>query len=153
VVTSGLISITVTNERYTTVAGVLTQVDVIGQGIIRNGTTAPVYIYSSPPSVEGLDINGRLTTYLDTDLDWKPAPGEPRPLQVTLQPGQELTYSVSRKGLSTRTLQETTAWHVEPEDAVDRYSDFRTYADCMEVPITALPDGTSIVNSYKPWGQ
>lgn len=153
VVTSGLINITVTNERYTTVAGVLTEVDVIGQGIIRNGTTAPVYVYSSPPSVEGLDVNGRLTTYLDTDLDWKPAPGEPRPYQVTLKPGQELTYSVTRNGLSTRTLQQTTAWHVKPEDAVDRYSDFDTYNGCFEVPVTTPPGGTSIMNSYKPWGQ
>lgn len=153
VVTSGLTNVTVTNERYTTVAGLLTQVDVIGQGIIRNGTTAPVYVYSSPPSVEGLDVNGRLTTYLDTDLDWKPAPGEPRPYQVTLQPGQELTYSVSSVGVSTRTLQQTTAWHMEPEDAVDRYSDFDTYNGCFEVPVTAPPGGTSIMNSYKPWGQ
>lgn len=153
VVTSGLINITVTNERYTTVAGVSTQVDIIGQGIIRNGTTAPVYIYSSPPSVEGLDVNGRLTTYLDTELDWKPTPGEPRPYQVTLQPGQELTYSVAHVGISTRTLQQTTAWHMEPEDAVDRYSDFDTYNGCFEVPVTAPSGGTSIMNSYKPWGQ
>jgi hypothetical protein len=153
VVTSGLMNITVTNERYTTVAGVLTEVDVIGQGIISNGTTAPVYVYSSPPSVEGLDVNGRLTTYLDTNLDWKPAPGEPRPYQVTLQPGQELTYSVTRNGLSTRTLQQTVAWHVKPEDAVDRYSDFDTYNGCFKVPVTAPPGGTSIMNSYKPWGQ
>ena len=153
VVTSGLMNITVTNERYTTVAGVLTEVDVIGQGIIRNGTTAPVYVYSSPPSVEGLDVNGRLTTYLDTNLDWKPAPGEPRPYQVTLQPGQELTYSVTRNGLSTRTLQQTTAWHVKPEGAVDRYSDFDTYNGCFEVPVTAPQGGTSVMNSYKPWGQ
>lgn len=153
VVTSGLTNITVTNERYTTVAGMLTEVDVIGQGIIRNGTTAPVYVYSSPPSVEGLDVNGRLTTYLDTNLDWKPAPGEPRPYQVTLQHGQELTYSVTRNGLSTRTLQQTVAWHVKPEDAVDRYSDFDTYNGCFKVPVTAPPGGTSIMNSYKPWGQ
>lgn len=153
VVTSGLMNITVTNERYTTVAGVRTEVDVIGQGIIRNGTTAPVYVYSSPPSIEGLDVNGRLTTYLDTNLDWKPAPGEPRPYQVTLQPGQELTYSVTRNGLSTGTLQQTVAWHVEPEDAVDRYSDFDTYNGCFQVPVTAPPGGTSIMNAYKPWGQ
>ena len=72
VVESGLTDITVTNERYTTVAGVRTMVDILG-------TTSPVYIFNSAPSVKGLDVNGRVTFYLDADFNWKPAPGEPRP--------------------------------------------------------------------------
>lgn len=153
VVESGLTDITVTNERHTTVAGVSTMVDIAGQGLIRNRTTAPVYIFSSAPSVKGLDTNGRLTIYLDTDFNWKPAPGEPRPAQITLQPGEDLTYRVYRTGLYTSTLRETVAWYVNPEEAVDYYADFRTYADCPPVPVVALPGGTSIMNTYAPWGQ
>jgi hypothetical protein len=153
VVESGLTDITVTNERYTTVAGVSTMVDIAGQGLIRNRTTTPVYIFDSAPSVRGLDTNGRLTIYLDTDFNWKPTPGEPRPAQITLQPGESLTYRVYRTGLYTSTLRETAAWYVNPEDAVDYYADFRTYVDCPDVSVVALPGGTSIMNTYVPWGQ
>lgn len=153
VVESGLTDITVTNERHTTVAGGITMVDIVGQGLIRNRTTAPVYIFDSAPSVQGLDANGRLTIYLDTDFNWNPAPGQPRPAQITLQPGEELTYSVHRTGLYTETLRKTAAWYVNPEDSVDYYADFRTYVDCPEVSVVALPGGTSIMNTYVPWGQ
>lgn len=153
VVESGLTDITVTNERYTTVAGVSTMADILGHGLIRNRTTAPVYIFNSAPSVKGLDVNGRVTTYLDTDFDWKPTPGEPRPAQITLQPGQDLAYAVHRSEISTETLRTTAAWHVNPEDSVDYYADFRTYVDCPHVSVAALPGGTSIMNTYVPWGQ
>lgn len=149
----GLTVLTVTNERYTTVAGIRAVVDILGRGLIRNRTTAPVYIFDSAPSVKGLDVNGRVTTYLDTDFDWKPAPGEPRPPQITLHPGQDLTYTVHRSEISTEALRATVAWHVNPEDSVDYYADFRTYVDCPGVSVTALPGGTSIMNTYVPWGQ
>lgn len=152
VVESGLTDITVTNERYTTVAGVSTMVDVLGHGLIQNRTTAPMYIFNGAPAVRGLDVNGRVTIYLDSDFDWKPVPGEPRPAQILLQPGQNLTYTVQRRELSTETLHATTAWHVNPEDSVDYYADVQAYVGCPEVSVVALPGGPAIMNTYIPWG-
>lgn len=57
-----------------------------------------------------------------------------------------------RSEISTETLRGTAAWHVNPEDSVDYYADFRTYVDCPDVSIAALPGGTSIMNTYVPWG-
>lgn len=150
VVTSGLTDITVTNERA---INVFTLVDIVGHGAISNDTTAPIDVYISSPSVKGLDVDGRVSTYLDTEFDWRPAPGEPRPAQVTIQPGQMLTYTVAEQGLSSSTLRKTTAWYVDPNDSVDRYSDFDTYANCPRVSVVAVPGGPSIMNSYVPRGQ
>lgn len=153
VVESGMTDVTVVNERYTTVANISTEADVLGHGLIRNRTTAPVYIFDSAPSVKGLDVSGRLTFYLTGEFDWTPPVGQPRPPQITLQPGQDLTYTVRNNEVLTKTLRETAAWYVNPKDSVDYYSDFRTYADCPPLTVVALPGGTSIMNTYVPWGQ
>lgn len=153
VVTSGLVDVHATNERYTTVAGVSTMADMTGHGVIHNGTTAPVFVTSWAPSVKGLDANGMVTTYLDTEFEWKPAPGQPRPPQITLLPGQDLTYSVKAKEVPSGTIRATKTWYVDPSDSVDYYSDFRTYADCEDVKVSALPNGSSVINNYVPWGQ
>ncbi len=140
------------NERDS-VTNVFTVVDIQGHGAIRNDTTAPIHVFSSEPSVKGLDIDGRVTTYLDAEFDWKPAPGEPRPAQITLQPGPTLSYVVTEQGLSSSTLRKTKAWYVDPKDSVEGYSDFRTYVDCPAAPVAAISGGPGITNTYVPRGQ
>lgn len=153
VVTSGLESVTVQNERHATSGGVTTVVDVAGRGNVHNGTTAAVKVSLYIPSVRGLDIQGRETQiYFTGDFDNNPPPGDPRPYEIAVGPGENAGYSFTAAGVRSADVEKTVAWYADPTYNVGDFADFDIYLSCPEVSVVPPEGGPSIPNTYVPWG-
>lgn len=150
-VISGLTDVTVTGERDWIVG---TLIDFVGQGAVKNGTSASVDVSLSLPYIQGLDATGRLTTNsFSGDFDYNPPPGQPRPSSVSLAPGDSLTYTFAAKDVSSKTVAATVAWYSDPKYTVYGYSDTPSTLQCPPPPISSPPGGPSIMNTYVPRSQ
>jgi hypothetical protein len=146
--------VSVVNERYSTSAEYSTMVDITGRGTIQNGTTAAVNVILYRPTVQGLDVNGRQTMmFFNGDMDYTPPPGVPRPYDIPLGPGENVTYHVTATQVPSATVRDTIAWHVDPASNIGDYTDFHIFRDCPDVPVSPPSGGASILNTYAPWGR
>lgn len=150
-VISGLSYVTVTGEREWMVGTLL---DLVGHGVISNGTTAPVNIPLYLPYIPGLDATGRLTmNSFSGDFDYTPPPGQPRHATISLAPGQSITYTFVAKEVTSKTVSATVAWYSNPEFSVSGFSDIPSTMFCPGPAVSSPPGGASIMNTYVPQGQ
>ncbi|MGO4470353.1 hypothetical protein AB4Y95_00240 [Arthrobacter sp. M-10] len=86
------------------------------KGVVTNGTTAAVTLFDNDvPNFRGLDSNGQ-TPIIELYGKWEsnPPSGQPRPGKITLQPGENLNYTITSTTSNT-TINQVKYWHTDAE--------------------------------------
>jgi len=124
---------------------------VSGYGSYYNGTNTEVMVpVISIPTVRGLDVNGN-TVYWPSGgvVDYTPTPGQPRPYQIPLSPGQSLTYSFTNKDQTSSSMSPVTHFYTSTEHASVDYADIDVRIRCGAVVVTPPASGASVPNPYR----
>lgn len=129
-------------------------IGIIAHGSVRNDSSAAItFSDGDVPNLEGLDSRGSTTFFeLYGEYSYVPPAGQPRPSDLTLEPGQSMTYKIIKEYALTDILAATKFWHND----LDSHS-FPVYfldapTECDVPRVIANAAGESIANLYKPAG-
>lgn len=127
---------------------------ITAHGSVNNNSSAAITFYDRDiPNLEGLDSRGSTVFFEEYgEYSYVPPAGEPRPSQLTLEPGQSMAYKVFRESEYQISVAETKFWHND----LDSHS-FAVYfvgaaalVGCDDPRVVAPASGQSIPNPYKP---
>jgi hypothetical protein len=129
-----------------------TSIGITAHGSVRNDSSAAItFSDGDVPNLEGLDSRGSTTFFeLYGEYSYVPPVGQPRRSELTLEPGQSMTYQVIKEYAPTDILAATKFWHND----LDSHS-FPVYfldapTECDLPRVIANAAGQSVPNLYKP---
>jgi hypothetical protein len=131
-----------------------TYISVTAHGSVRNESSAAItFADADTPNLEGLDSRGS-TTFFEQygEFSYVPPAGKPRPGELTLEPGQSMSYNVIKEYVPTGVLAATKFWYTD----LDSHSFTVYFSDAPALPgcdfprVVANAAGQSLANPYKP---